>query len=182
MKLERLDRTAGVESLRIVIPRALNFLYTMRNKRAVGHVGGDLDANEIDSVACVRLADWCVCELLRVTYALPLEDAQDLLNSIAERNVPLVWQVMGRKRILAAGMNYRSQVLLFLYSDPSVGVAIEDLFEWTEHSHKSNFRSVIIGHLHKERLVEFDKDSNFVIISPTGMRKVEEELLPAMST
>jgi len=175
--LEKLPITVGVESLRVIIPRALNFLYTMRNKRDVGHIGGDLDANEIDAATCVRLADWCVCELLRVTYALPLEDAQTLLDSIAERNIPLVWEVMGRKRILTAGLDYKSQVLLLLYCEPGVCVAIEDLFDWTEHSNKSNFRIAVIEPLHKQRLVEHDKESDVVIISPKGMKKVEEELL-----
>ena len=179
-KLEQLPRSSGVESFRIVTPRALNFLYTMRNKRDIGHIAGDLDANEIDAATCVRLADWCLCELLRVTYALPLEEAQTLLNSIAERKLPVVWEVMGRKRILAGGLDYKSQVLLLLYSASDVGVAIEDLFEWTEYSHKSNFKVTVIGALHKKRLIEHDKDTDFVIISPAGMKAVEENLLPKL--
>jgi hypothetical protein len=178
--LEQQPKTSGVESFRIVIPRAMSFLYTMRNKRDVGHTAGDLDANEIDAAACVRLADWCICELLRVMYALPLEEAQQLLDSIAERKLPFVWEVMGRKRILARGLDYRSQVLLLLYSEPDVGVAAEDLYEWTEHSNKSNFKIAVIGALHKKRLVEHDKDTDFVIISPAGMKTVEDDLLPKL--
>src|SRR5262249_40044781 len=48
-KLIESPKTAGVESLRIVMPRALVFIYTLRNKRGIGHVGGDVDANRIDS-------------------------------------------------------------------------------------------------------------------------------------
>jgi hypothetical protein len=179
-KLGQLPKTAGVESFRIVVPRALTFLYTMRNKRDIGHIAGDLDANEIDSATCVRIADWCLCEVLRVTYSLPLEEAQSLLNTLAERRLPVVWEVLGKKRILASGVDYRSQVLLMLYSEPDTGVAIEDLFEWTEHSHKSNFRTAVIGALHKKRLIEHDKDTDFVLISPSGMKLVEDELLPKL--
>src|SRR5262249_28529997 len=43
-----LPAAAGNESLRVILPRALVFLYTLRGKRGIGHVGGDVEANEID--------------------------------------------------------------------------------------------------------------------------------------
>src|SRR3546814_13037762 len=36
-KLEKTEKSAGHESIRILIPRALNFLYNLRNKRGIGH-------------------------------------------------------------------------------------------------------------------------------------------------
>ena len=44
LKLERLPHTTGVEGLRVIMPRGLSFLYTLRNKRGIGHEGGDVDA------------------------------------------------------------------------------------------------------------------------------------------
>jgi hypothetical protein len=44
-KLENSAASAGHESIRILMPRALNFLYTLRNKRGIGHEGGDVDPN-----------------------------------------------------------------------------------------------------------------------------------------
>jgi hypothetical protein len=180
-RLEQLPSTAGAESLRIVMPRALNFLYTLRNKRGIGHVGGDIDANEIDAATGVRLADWCLSELIRVVHTLSIEEAQSLLDSIAERRLPLIWEVHGKKRILESSLDYKSQVLLLLYSQPTTGVPIEDLFDWTEHSRKANFVSSIIRPLHKKRLIEYDRETEFVFISPTGNKKVEEEILPNIS-
>ncbi len=66
VKLEKLPRAAGDESLRVIMPRALNFLHAIRNKRGVAHESGDVDANEIDAATCVRVADWCLCELIRL--------------------------------------------------------------------------------------------------------------------
>ncbi len=182
LALEKLPRTSGPESFRVVMPRALCFLYTMRNKRAIGHVSGDLDANEIDASTCVRIADWCLCELIRVTYLLPLEDAQAILDSIAERSFPILWKVLGKIRVLKPGLGYNSQVLLLLYSNPDFGLAIEDLFEWTEYSRFSDFKNKVIVPLHKQRLVEYDRETDFVIISPTGMKKVEDDLLQGLIT
>src|SRR5262249_32982793 len=79
-KLEALPQSAGPEGIRVICPRAISFIYTMRNKRGIGHVGGDVDANEIDAACCVRVADWALAELLRVVHALSLEDAQSLVD------------------------------------------------------------------------------------------------------
>ena len=180
-KLERLPKSSGTESFRILIPRALRFLYTLRNKRDIGHVGGDVDANKIDAATCVRVADWCMCEILRVVHTLSLEDAQALLDSIAVRQTALVWDVQGKKRLLIRGLDYRSQVLVFLHAQSADGVPIEDLFSWTEHSNKSNFRTAVIGGLHEQRLVEYDRDTDFVFISPIGVARVEDDILPKLN-
>ena len=113
-KLERTPVTVAPESLRVMIPRALAFLYTLRNKRGIAHVGGDVDANEIDAVACIRIADWCLCELIRVVHALSLEEAQALLDAIAVRQIPQIWTVVGKKRVLNSSLDYKSQTLLLL--------------------------------------------------------------------
>jgi len=179
--LETLPKAASPESLRLMIPRAINFLYTLRNKRGIGHEGGDVDANSIDSATCVRLADWCICELLRIFHKISLEEAQSLLDAMATRQIPAIWEVMGRKRILATSLDYRSQVLLLLYSSPTEGITVEDLFEWTEHSHKSNFHNSVIMTLHRQRLIEYNHEIAMAIISPTGVRKVEDEILPQLN-
>jgi hypothetical protein len=48
----------------------------MRNKRGIGHVAGDVDANAIDIATMARTADWIVCELIRINHGLSLEEAQ----------------------------------------------------------------------------------------------------------
>jgi hypothetical protein len=176
-KLAQTPKTAGSESLRIVIPRAIDFLYTLRNKRGIGHAGGDVDANEIDSATMARGADWVVCELIRTYHNLSLEDAQALVDSLATRNLPSVWEVAGRKRVLRQGLRYPDQVLLLLYGSPSTGVLTEDLYEWCEYSDFAMFKKSVLGGLHKKRLVEYDRDSDVVYISPLGGRHVEENIL-----
>src|ERR1035437_3571821 len=67
-KLVTSPKTAAVESLRIILPRAILYIYTLRNKRGIGHVGGDVDANKIDMAAIVTSVDWVVCELIRIYH------------------------------------------------------------------------------------------------------------------
>lgn len=179
-KLGQTAKTAGPEGLRVLIPRALVFVYTLRNKRDFGHAGGEVDANKIDALTATRLIDWCMCELIRVCHNIPLEDAQLLCDAIAERRLPSVWSVLGRKRVLNTSLSYRDQTLLLLYSEIEAGVPTEDLFEWTEHSHKGIYRRDVLAKLHQARLIEWDKETEMAIISPLGINKIEKSILPTI--
>lgn len=179
-KLEKAPATASAEGLRILIPRALAFLYTLRNKRDFGHVGGEVDANEIDANTATRLADWCLSELVRVCHKMPIEDAQQLCDAISERSLPMIWNVLGRKRILDTSLSYPEQVLCILYSELDEGVATEDLFHWTEHPHSSNFRRDVLAKLHVLRHIEWDRETEMAVISPLGVARVEKTLLPRL--
>lgn len=169
--------TSGNESERVVLPRALNFLYTMRNKRGIGHVGGDVDANGIDITTMARTADWVICELIRINHAVSLEEAQDIVDGISVRQLPIIWEVAGKKRVLKDGLKAREQALLLLYSCPDSAVLLEDLSSWVEYSNPVMFKNSIIKELHKQRLLEFDTDSESIILSPKGAKYVEENLI-----
>lgn len=174
-KLERLPSASGPESLRVSVPRALTFLYTLRDKRGIGHVGGDVDANQIDAATAVRIADWCVCELIRVVHGIALEEAQALLDAIAVRQLPQVWSVGGRRRVLDRSLNYKSQTLLLLYNEMQPAVPAEDLFDWTEHSNYSVYKRDVLRPLHSARLVEYDQETQTITLSPLGIKRVEDE-------
>jgi hypothetical protein len=179
--LERTPKSAGPDSLRIIMPRSLSFLYTLRNKRGIGHEGGDVDANEIDAATCVRTADWCLSELVRVVHEVSLEEAQALLDAIAEREVPHVWSIAGVKRVLDPSLTTREQVLILLYADPEVAVPVEDLLKWVEYSRMNDFRTKVLAPLHDSRLVEFDRETNTVLLSPRGAEETERKILPKIN-
>jgi len=181
-KLEQLPQTAGPESLRVIIPRALLFLYTVRNKRGIGHVGGDVDANAVDAAVCLRVTDWCTAEIVRVFYSCSLEEAQELLDAIAIRELPGVWSVGGKQRVLDHNLDYRAQALILLHAQSEGSVVLEDLCEWVEHPRLSDFKSRIIRKLHTERYVEYDEENQTVSISPKGVRFVEESILPTLNS
>lgn len=164
------------ESLKIIIPRALIFLYTMRNKRGIGHIGGDIDANKIDGATITRTADWIICELIRVYHKMPLEEAQDLIDAISTRSVPIVWEVAGKKRVLKDGLSAKQKALLLLYSESDAAVLTEDLCSWVEYA-PGMFAKRVLKDLHDNRLIEYDKNSELIYLSPKGAQKVEEELL-----
>ena len=181
-KLVRLPKSAGLESLRVIIPRALVFLYTVRGKRGIGHVGGDVEANAIDAAVIVRVCDWVLCEMIRVFHRLSLEEAQALVDAVSERNLPEVWEVRGKKRVLRTAMSYQEKALLLLYSEADVGVLTEDLFDWVEHPNLQDFRRRVLDALHKAKMIEWDRDSEIAYLSPLGVKHVEVDLLAVNPT
>ena len=128
-------------------------------------------------MTCVKVADWCLCELIRVVHGLSLEEAQVLVDTIAARESPVVWRIGGRRRVLTPGLAYKDQTLLLLYYDVSEAVLVEDLFEWVEYSRLDLFKERVLAPLHQARLVEWDRDAKTVQISPIGARVVEDRIL-----
>ena len=178
-KLITAHNTTVPESIKTIIPRALIFLYTMRNKRGIGHVGGDVDANSIDIATIERVTDWVLCELIRVYHKLPIEKAQDLIDCVSVKNIPVIWEVAGKKRVLRDGLNSKQKVLLLLYSESDTAVLTEDLCAWVEYSPSMFARRVLDG-LHQKKLIEYDRDSELVYLSPKGAKMVEDELLAGL--
>lgn len=169
--------SAATESERVLIPRALVFLYTVRNKRGIGHIGGDVDANAIDAAVMARAVDWVMCELLRVHHGLSLEEAQTLVDGLAIRELPIIWEVAGKKRVLRDDLTAKDKALLLLYSSADVTVMTEDLVEWIEYSNPHVFRSTVLKPLHSARFIEWDRESETVVLSPKGAKRVEESIL-----
>jgi hypothetical protein len=161
------------ESERIIIPRALAFLYTFRNKRDIGHVGGDVEANKIDLETITRICDWIICELIRIYHKLSLEQAQDLLDSISERNLPDIWEIGDKKRVLNISLDSKEKTLLLLYSESSRNIHAEDLCEWVEYSGFHMFKKRVLIPLHNEKLIEYDQEAQIISLSPKGVMEVE---------
>ena len=171
------NKTIYPDAIRFHIPKLLNVIYTIRNKRGVGHVGGDIDPNHMDSLFIVNATDWIMAELIRIFHTVTVSEASAMIESIITRRIPLVWEVEGRKRILQQNLSYKDKVLILLYSEYPNPTIDNSLFEWSEHSNISNFRRDVLKGLHKEKLIEYDLRTKKVYLSPTGLHKVEEKIL-----
>ena len=155
-------------------------LYEVRNNRGVGHVGGDVDPNHMDAEAVQAMASWAMAELVRIFHGVKTEEAQETVDALVERKTPIIWEVRGVKRVLDLTMTAKNQVLVLLHH--STGwVSASNLFDWVEYSKASMFRTAVLKPLHKDRLIEYDAQNLRARISPLGFKKVEDELLEAVT-
>lgn len=169
--------TSVSESIQMIIPRSLVFLYTIRNKRGIGHIGGDVEANRVDIKTAMQIADWIICEIIRISYRVSLEEAQDFVNSIADKDMPIIWEIEGKKRVLINGLTFKEKTLLLLYSQESSFALVEDLFDWVEYSSLTYFKQRVLIPLHEERMIEYNTENEAAHISPLGIKKVEDSII-----
>lgn len=167
-------------SMRILIPRMLPPLYEIRNNRNVGHVGGDVDPNQMDAITVYSIASWVMGELVRVFHAVSVKEAQEAVDALVERKVSIIWDPGTIKRVLDTKLTAGNQTLLLLHQSMS-WVAEYDLLDSIEYSNPTVYRSKVLMKLHKARLIEYDKVDKRAKISPTGSIHVEEHVLHTRS-
>ena len=161
--------------IRIQIPRMLVALYETRNNRGVGHAGGDLDANHMDAMVVLFMAKWVVAEPVRVYHGLDTAEAQNVVDSLVQKEIPVIWSVVGKQRVLDPGLRMKDKSLLLLYGSP--GPVLEgDLVDWVEYSNPSASKDNILRPAHKAKLIEFDEITGLVHLSPTGIKYVEDKI------
>jgi hypothetical protein len=172
---ETLEARTGPESARLTIPRILVALYDVRNRRGVGHVGGDVSANHMDAELVLAMSKWIVAELVRLFHNTDVKTATDVVDALVDRMLPVIWEVDGVKRVLATSLSLTDQTLILLYSEPGA-ISDKDLAEYLEQDRLANYRR-ILDRLHKARAVEWNRTTGMVTLSPRGREDVEGRLL-----
>ncbi|MBN2095488.1 MAG: hypothetical protein JW727_05550 [Candidatus Aenigmarchaeota archaeon] len=168
--------SAFPDTIRFHIPKLMCALYDLRNKRGVGHMGGEINPNHMDSALVVQVSKWILADLVRIFHQLTLQEAQDLVEGIVAKEYSLIWKNGAKRRVLNCGLTYNQQVLALLYSEYPKPVLEKDLLAWVEYSNSTLFRNRIVLPLHKERLLEYDGDSKEILLSPKGIKFVEENI------
>lgn len=176
--IERLPAGPFDDALRVLAPKVLKTLHAFRSKRGFVHTPGAVSANRIDLATMARLADWFVAELLRVHNQMDLAEAQALIDSLAYRDLPHLWRIGGKTRVLADGLNHSEATLVLLYERAGEPILAEDLFASVEYSRLDLYRRNVLRKLHEKRWIEYDEDAETATISPKGSAQVEDYILP----
>ena len=176
-RLEQANPQTTPHSFRILIPRLLPSLYDIRSNRGVGHVGGDVDPNRMDSTLVVQAASWILAELVRVYHSVTTDEAQVAVDRLVERVVPVIWELPdGRIRVLDRSLSMRERMLVVLYYRYPDALHETDLVKAVEHSNASVFRRDILRPAHKKALVDYDETARVIHLSLLGVREVEEQI------
>lgn len=175
-ELEQLPSSSLERALRIQIPRVILGIYEMRNNRNVGHVGGDVDPSHMDSEFAIAASRWMVADLVRAYHNVTTEEARQIVEALIQREIPLIWESNGVKRVLSPKLSATEKVLILLYATPSP-VPEDTLRKWVEYKHAARFRNEILKVLHKEKKIEHDVAAKTALLLPPGIHYVEEKHL-----
>lgn len=163
-------------SVRIQIPRMLIALYEIRNNRGVGHVGCEVNPNQMDATCVLYMSKWIVSELVRLFHNVDTETAENAIDAIVERVLPVVWKVGERLRALDTTITMKEKTLLLLYHS-TTPLKEQKLFEWVEHSNPSAYRRDVLRSLHHDKFIEYDENERLIHLSPKGIMHVEKNVL-----
>lgn len=170
-----LEQSTNLErGLRILAARILPALYEIRNNRDVGHVGGEVDPNFMDSSFSLSAASWLMAELVRVFHSTSVIDAKRAVDTLTQIRTPAVWVDEDIRRVLNPKTKLSDQILLLTASN-GAETNINQLSIWTETSNKSYLRKVITA-LHKGRLLEAANPTISIRLLPAGAAAVRKML------
>jgi len=164
------------DSIRFHIPEIIVTMYTIRNKRGVGHLGGDVNPNFMDSSLILSMAKWVLGELVRIFYVTTLDKAQVLVDSITVKKLPIIWAVEDKRRILNTSLKYTRKTLVILYYEYPKSCSDRELFSWCEYSSLSPYRRNVLAKLHNAKMIEYNRTTGVVVISPLGIKYVESNI------
>jgi hypothetical protein len=153
--LQRYQNVATADdSYRMIIPRVLFSMYTIRSKRGVGHVG-KVKPNEMDATLIMSGTKWALAELVRLNSNFSMDETAAAISSIVERQLDLLWKDGGTVRVLDHKMSAPDKVLVHLFDKSPQPRA--ELQAAIEYKNTSDFGKVL-RRLHVTRHIDSGAD------------------------
>lgn len=176
IKIEKSDKTKFHESLRIQIPRTIQIIYDIRNKRDIGHLSGDINANYTDATLSLTACNWVLAELFRLSGVVTdIDEAQEVVNSLIKFRIPVIQNFDGFLKILSPNLGGKEKVLLLLYYCGDNGAQKQDLRRWLKKMTDNHLNTVLSRLEHDKAYVHRD-DSGRCFITDSGRRYVESKV------
>lgn len=170
-RIESTPSGSAPESMRVIAPRVLHAMYTVRSKRGGGHVSGEVTAERIDAMTCQQMADWFLAELVRVIANLPLDEGQALVDSLVQRQIPVLYHDEHVRVVTRTDLELDEEMLVLLYSEPS-GLSEAELMRSTRRS-RGSVRHAIDGLIKLRHAYKTSDRPYRVRLLPPGVRRVE---------
>ncbi len=146
----------------------------IRNRRDVGHVGGDVSPNFSDSLYVVHSADWILTEIIRIYFQCPIREAQKIVASLNEKQIPVIAEVDGFVRVQNTDLKKDEQALAILYHKHPDKVSDTALHSWIGYSTLRGFKVNILEKLHEQALVHYKESC--CSLYPKGLAYVEKHI------
>lgn len=164
------------ESVRRHLPKALYFVYGIRNTRDIAHLGDGIDPNVQDATLVVGMLDWIMAELVRVFHTVPPDEAHAVITDLVTREVPVVEEIDGQP-VCSKELGVADQILVFLYrAGREGGLDLVELRRQMRHSDPGNLKKAVIR-LDDKGLVLIHPRTKKAHITSKGMAAVEDRKL-----
>ena len=164
------SQITNIISFRILIPRQLYSMYTIRNKRGMIHVN-EIAPNYMDSTLLVNISKWVLAEFIRNSIKMNYDEAMKIIENIIIKENELIWMEDEIFKILDKSITLEEKILCILYYRNKINE--EQLFKLSEYSNITMFRKKLKS-MHLEQKINYNKEK--IMISPIGIRIAEDQL------
>lgn len=147
------------ESIRILIPRATELLYTARSKMGAVHQK-PITPDYIDAKLTIDISNWIVAELLRQSDIDDTLRLEQLINSVMEEQI-LIVQKVGSEFFIDADVSCEDEILIRLYINPNLPSKSDLVGSIRNFTRRHIDRSLC--KLVKERKIALTQDNKYVI-------------------
>lgn len=157
-------------SFRILIPRQLFVMYTIRNKRGMIHIN-EVDPNYMDATALLNISKWVLAEFVRNSKNIDYDDAIKIIEELIAKENMVIWIEEDIFKILDTHITLEEKILCILYYKNNI--CETELFKLTEYSNITIFKKKL-KKMHTEQKINYTKDK--ITISPIGINLAEDKL------
>ncbi len=160
------------ESIRRHIPKALYFVYGIRNTRDITHLGDGIDRNLQDATLVVNTLDWMMAELVRVYHTVSPDEAYAMITDLVTRQVPVIEEIAGHP-VLNKHLGRGDHIMVLLYrASQQDGLDYGALMAQMRMGRKNNLKQAL-DRLEGRHLVHTDHASERAHITTPGLKYVE---------
>lgn len=157
-------------SFRILIPRQLYAMYSIRNKRGMIHIN-EVDPNYMDATVLLNISKWILAEFVRNSKKINYDDAIEIIEELVVKENAIIWVEDGIFKVLDQKVTIEERILCILYYKNKISES--ELFKLSEYSNSSIFRKKL-KKMHIEQKINYTKER--IAISPLGINIVENKL------
>jgi hypothetical protein len=165
------------DSLKLLVSRIARSIYSLRNKRGIGHKG-EVDPNMMDLKYIFSTCQWILAELVRVYHGGHPDIAEKLIEAIIVTPSIVVEDFGSFKTVLNRKIKSSDELLILLYSYYPSYVSVDQILKDMKRRAKKTV-SGAIGALYKKAWIEGSKSDGYKLTS-LGHRKAME-LIPKVS-
>lgn len=165
------NNTALAESVRLQIPDVADLIADVRNKRDVGHLRGSVSVNGMDANLVMACASWLLAEIVRLESGVSPAEAQQMVDSLVERQVPIIEEIDGDPVVLNTKLNATSRVLVLLYKKHPERIPLKTLQRWVKYRNITHFRNLLEANVRESMLVMNDNGVRLTLKGATYVEK-----------
>lgn len=166
------------ESLRRHIPKALYFVYGIRNTRDIAHLADGIDPNLQDATLVVTTLDWMMAELVRIYHTVSPDEAHAIITDLVTREVPVIEEIAGHP-VLNKNLSRGDHILVLLYrAGQQDGLDYRALLSQMRTNRKDHLKQAL-SRLESKHLVHADHTGERAYITTPGIKHVENKGLLA---